>query len=193
MFDMPDALPRALADYLATSAGQYMTHDATYFSWSLAERKIYVSGNVHPDQHPTPYHEADPTWDHRDWAGLVLERQTRELAEDDLIPIDGTELAKPYARHMQYQCVVKDASRVGDSLVNGYWCWGAYHWSLDHATLNPLMLRPYSPNQPAYRSENELIARWFWTLRQATAGPRFSPRCYRCSHAGSCVCVKTVC
>ena len=59
MFSMPDALPRALADYLATSAGQYMTHDATYFSWSLADRKIYVAGNVHPDQHPSPYHEAE--------------------------------------------------------------------------------------------------------------------------------------
>jgi hypothetical protein len=32
------------------------------------------------------------------------------------------------------------------------------------------MLRPYSPNQPGYRSENDLIGRWFWTLRQATGG-----------------------
>lgn len=115
-------------------------------------------------------HLADPSWDHRDWAGAVLHQQADALAEDDLIPIDGTELAKPYARHMQHQCIVKDASRVGDPLVNGYWCWGAYHWSVEHATLNPLMLRPYSPNQPEYRSENELITRWFWTLRQATAG-----------------------
>ncbi len=32
------------------------------------------------------------------------------------------------------------------------------------------MLRPYSPNQPDYRSENELALRWMWTLREATAG-----------------------
>jgi hypothetical protein len=32
------------------------------------------------------------------------------------------------------------------------------------------MLRPYSPNQPEFRSENDLTCRWFWTLRQATAG-----------------------
>ena len=115
-------------------------------------------------------HLADASWDHRDWAGSVLHRLADAVGEDDLIPIDGTELAKPYARHMQYRCTVRDASRVGDPLVSGYWCWGAYHWDVGHDTLNPLMLRPYSPNQPDYRSENELIGRWFWTLREATAG-----------------------
>jgi len=115
-------------------------------------------------------HLADADWDHREWAAAVLELQAGAVADDDLIPIDGTELAKPYARRMQYQCTVKDASRAGDPLVNGYWCWGAYHWGVERSTLNPLMLRPYSPNQPEFRSENELTCRWFWTLRQATAG-----------------------
>ena len=115
-------------------------------------------------------HLADASWDHRDWAGAVLHQLADAVGEDDLIPLDGTELAKPYARHMQYRCTVKDASRVGDPLVTGYWCWGAYHWGVGDDTLNPLMLRPYSPNQPDYRSENELIGRWFWTLREATAG-----------------------
>ena len=71
---------------------------------------------------------------------------------------------------MQYLCTVKDASRVGDPLVNGYWCWGAYHWGVKHSTLNPLMLRPWSTMQSEFRSENELICRWFWTLREATGG-----------------------
>jgi hypothetical protein len=113
---------------------------------------------------------ADAGWDHREWAAAVLQLQADAVAEDDLIAVDGTELAKPYARRMQYRCTVKDASRVGDPLVTGYWCWGAYHWDVDRGTLNPLMLRPYSPNQPDFRSENELICRWLWTLRQATAG-----------------------
>jgi hypothetical protein len=39
-----------------------------------------------------------------------------------------------------------------------------------HGTLNPLMLRPYSQNQPDFRSENELTLRWMWTLREATGG-----------------------
>jgi hypothetical protein len=115
-------------------------------------------------------HLADEKWDHRDWAGAVLRQQADEVEEDDLIPLDGTELAKPYARRMQYLCTVKDASRVGDPLVNGYWCWGAYHWGVGHNTLNPLMLRPWSTMQPQFRSENELICRWFWTLREATGG-----------------------
>src|SRR4051812_11498681 len=89
-------------------------------------------------------HLADAGWDHGEWAGAVLQLQAAAVGEDDLIPIDGPELAKPYARRMQYQCTVKDASRAGDPLVNGYWCWGAYHWGVGHRTLNPLMLRPYS-------------------------------------------------
>lgn len=115
-------------------------------------------------------HLADPHWDHREWAAAVLAEQARHVKDDDLIPLDATELAKPYARKMQYECTVRDASRPGDPLVTGYWCWGAYHWGVRRDTLNPLMLRPYSPRQPGYRSENDLILRWMWTLREATAG-----------------------
>jgi hypothetical protein len=115
-------------------------------------------------------HLGDEQWDHRDWAGAVLHHLADTVEEDDLLPLDGTELAKPYARHMQYVSTVKDASRVDDPLVNGFWCWGAYHWSPTHDTLNPLMLRPWSTLQPRFLSENDLIIRWMWTLREATAG-----------------------
>jgi hypothetical protein len=113
---------------------------------------------------------ADRSWSHREWAAGVLRLATEEIEDDDLIPIDGTELAKPYARRLEYQCTVRDASRVGDPLVSGYWCFGAYLWRPEHARLAPLMLRPYSPNQPGFLSENALFSRWFWTLREATAG-----------------------
>jgi hypothetical protein len=115
-------------------------------------------------------HLADPDWDHREWATAVLRFRAEDVEEDDLIPIDPTELAKPYARHMQYQCTVRDASRVGDPLVEGYWCFGAYHWQPETSSLSALMLRPYSPNQPGYRSENDLAEQWFHNLRQATGG-----------------------
>jgi len=115
-------------------------------------------------------HLSDPNWNHGEWAATVLAEQARHVEDDDLIPMDGTELAKPYARRMQYLCTVRDASRLGDPLVNGYWCWGAYHWGVEQGTLNPLMLRPYSTRQPRYMSENDLILRWMWTLREATAG-----------------------
>lgn len=115
-------------------------------------------------------HLADPRWDHRDWAARILHEQTRQIEDDDLIPIDGTELAKPYARKMQYQDTIRDASRPGDPLVPGYWCWGAYHWQPERNVLRPLMLRPYSTHQPRYRSENDVWTQFFWTLRQATGG-----------------------
>jgi len=115
-------------------------------------------------------HLSDPSWDHRPWAAAVLQYLADAVEEDDLVPLDGTELAKPYARKMQYFCTIKDASRVGQPLVNGYWCWGAYHWKPPFHSLSPLMLRPWSTGQPGFLSENDLIGGWFCSLRQATAG-----------------------
>src|SRR3954470_9705687 len=43
----------------------------------------------------------DKRWDHHEWASRVLELQARELGDLSLVPIDATELAKPYARKMQ--------------------------------------------------------------------------------------------
>lgn len=37
---------------------------------------------------------------------------------------------------MQYANTIRDASRVGDPLVNGYWCLGAHHWKPGHSSLS---------------------------------------------------------
>jgi len=113
---------------------------------------------------------ADPHWDHREWAAGVLHLQTLAIQADDLIPLDATDLAKPYARVMQYRCTVQDASEPGDPLVVGYWCFGAYHWQPEGDVLSALMLRPYSQNQPYFLSENDLWKKSFRTLREATDG-----------------------
>jgi hypothetical protein len=115
-------------------------------------------------------HLSDRNWNHGEWAAAVLQHLADAVEEDDLIPLDETDLAKPYARRMQYVNTVRDASRPGEVLVNGYWCFGAYHWKPRPSSLSPLMLRPWSTLQPYFRSENDLMDRWFWTLRQATAG-----------------------
>ena len=115
-------------------------------------------------------HFASRKWDHRDWANAILARQVRALRPDDLLPLDGTELAKPYARHLQYQCTVQDASRPGDPLVQGFWVWGAYLWQPGRRSLRPVMLRPYSQNSPDFRSENHCWEQYAWMLRQATGG-----------------------
>src|SRR3954451_2772440 len=43
-------------------------------------------------------HLSDGSGDRRDWAGEVLHLLAGEVADDALLPLDGTELAKPYAR-----------------------------------------------------------------------------------------------
>lgn len=42
---MSETLPKVIADYLQTTAGQIMLEGATWFRWDLAERKVMVSGN----------------------------------------------------------------------------------------------------------------------------------------------------
>ena len=115
-------------------------------------------------------HLADSHWDHTLWARAILAEQTRHIHSDDLIPIDATELAKPYSRHLEYLCTVRDASRPGAPLVPGYWCFGAYHWQRQQRILNPLMLCPYSTRQPYFRSENDTWRQRLGQLRQATQG-----------------------
>jgi len=116
------------------------------------------------------HHLRSRKWDHRDWAAAILARQVADLAEDDWIAMDGTELAKPYARSMEYQGIVKDSSRVNDPLVAGYWVWGAYLWQPESQRLRPLMLQPYSQNQPGFVSENDCWGRYSWELRKVTEG-----------------------
>lgn len=110
---------------------------------------------------------ANPKWDHREWMAAVLGYLADRVEADDLIAIDGTDLAKPYARNMQWQCIVQDASRRDKPLVPGYWCFGAYAWKDPSQQLHSLLLRPWSQDSPDFISENALIDRWFWSLHQA--------------------------
>jgi len=137
---------------------------------NAARRVAHTPGQLSRTVDRLSEHRADPRWDHREWAAAVLQLQADPIEDLDLIPIDPTELAKPYARHMEYQCTVRDASRVGDPLVTGYGCFGVDHWQPDASCLSTVMLRSYSPNQPGFLSENDLFGQWFWSLKQATAG-----------------------
>lgn len=51
---MSTTLPKAVADYLETPAGQYMTQGASYFVWWISQRKISVSGNSRPNGPTAP-------------------------------------------------------------------------------------------------------------------------------------------
>jgi len=121
-------------------------------------------------------HLADKQVDHHDWLKTLWSYQGSFVGDLDPIAIDATELAKPFARQMEYQCIVRDASgraKAGghdDPLVPGYWVLGAYHWQEKGRILSPLLLVPYSPNMPEFISENDCWQKAFYQLREATCG-----------------------
>jgi hypothetical protein len=124
-------------------------------------------------------HLADPRADDLGWRKSLLAYQGGFVEELDVVAIDATELAKPYAREMEYQCTVLDSSikiKAGmqgqgrQPLVPGYWVLGAYHWQEKPRILSPLLLMPYSQETPEFLSENDCWQKGFFALRQATGG-----------------------
>ncbi len=119
---------------------------------------------------------SDPKVDHHPWLKRLWAYQAGFVKELDPIAIDATELAKPYARHMEHQCLVRDASgkaKAGGEeapLVPGYWVLGAYHWQEQGRILSPLMLVPYSQTMPGFKSENDCWQKAFYDLKAATEG-----------------------
>src|SRR5258706_14205268 len=67
-------------------------------------------------------HLSDESWDHRAWAAAVLGQQAAPGGDDDLIPLDGTEPAKPHPPPMQYSCPIKAASPIRDPPGTGDRC-----------------------------------------------------------------------
>ena len=65
----------------------------------------------------------------------------RRLNIDSLFIVDLTDLAKPYARKMEYLAFVRDGDK--DCLVPGYWCMEVYCLDKD-GIIWPVILWPYS-------------------------------------------------
>lgn len=124
-------------------------------------------------------HLSDHKADDLAWRKSLLAYQGGFVGELDVVAIDATELAKPYARQMEYQCTVLDSSikikagmhgKEQRPLVPGYWVLGAYHWQEKPRILSPLLLMPYSQELPEFLSENDCWQKGFFALRQATGG-----------------------
>lgn len=143
---------------------------------NAARRYCRTAGALHAAGKRLSARLADARVNHRPWLGRLWAYQSSFVKELDPIAIDATELAKPYARHMQYQCTVRDASgraragRQEEPLVPGYWVLGAYHWQEQGRILSPLMLVPYSQTLPGFKSENDCWQRAFHYLKAATGG-----------------------
>ena len=78
------------------------------------------------------------------------------VAPDTALILDLTDLARPRARRMPYQALVRDGSE--GKLVTGYWCIEAYAYLPDKRVL-PLAMEVYGIDDPAVGSENRQIER----------------------------------
>jgi hypothetical protein len=159
---------RELVEGMVWGSSVQLTH--------AARRYCGAAGALHAAGKRLSAHLSDTRVDHHPWLKGLWAYQARFVQELDPIAIDATELAKPYARHLQYQCIVRDASgkaKAGGQdapLVPGYWVLGAYHWQERGRMLSPLMLVPYSQNLPDFKSENDCWQKAFCDLKQATHG-----------------------
>lgn len=158
----PARVARELAAGVVFTGSVQLTNAARIFAKTTAQLERGVERMSH--------HWADPRWDHRPLCDQLLRQQAQDLDDDTLIPIDLTDLAKPYARCMQYLAIVRDASDPEGRKVRGYWCFEAYRFEATGEHLTPMMLFPFTPNQPGFRSENQVLREAFWPIRQATGG-----------------------
>ncbi|MHC4784312.1 MAG: hypothetical protein ACYTE0_14910 [Planctomycetota bacterium] len=87
------------------------------------------------------------------WANYLCLLQ-RRVKINSLFIVDLTDLAKPYARKMEYLALVRDADK--DRLVQGYWCMEVYCLDKD-GIIWPVVLWPYSLQADGRLSENAQI------------------------------------
>ena len=108
-----------------------------------------------------------PGWWQDAVRGCLLHHGAGQVRRDDLIAVDISDLAKPYARRLQYLDLVHDGSRK--TIVPGYWLYEAWHIGRDGQPL-PLQLFAYSTREPEFVSENREWLNGLWPLMRALGG-----------------------
>lgn len=76
------------------------------------------------------------------------------ITDDTPIILDLSDLAKPYARQMDYLATVRDGSR--GELVKGYWLVELYA-SVNHSSPVPVLIEPFSHNEPESAGQNPVV------------------------------------
>jgi len=99
----------------------------------------------------------------------VLRQAAPRIGRDTLLIIDPSDVAKKYAKKMEYLATVRDGS--AHELAQGYWTLHVMGTWVDSDTLVPLYQRLYSADAPDFVSENEEILRAVDAVR-AKAGDR---------------------
>jgi len=85
--------------------------------------------------------------------------------DDTPIILDLSDLAKPYAKKMDYLATVRDGST--GKLINGYWLLEAYA-SLSHKNPVPILLEPFSHQEPDSPGQNPIILKGLDRIFQIT-------------------------
>jgi hypothetical protein len=107
-------------------------------------------------------------WDHQQVLEQYQKAWGQHVQPDTPLIVDLCDLARPRARRMKYLALVRDGSDEG-RLVNGYWCLEVYaYWG--RGCLSPMLLHPYSSEDPAVLSENAEILKRVDQVLHASQG-----------------------
>ena len=89
--------------------------------------------------------------------GNVLREAAGRITEESLLVIDPSDIAKKYAKKMEYLATVRDGSE--GTLAQGYWTMHVIGTQVDSKQIVPLYQRLYSAEAPEFVSENAEILR----------------------------------
>jgi hypothetical protein len=167
---------RFLKPFLQDLSGSAQRLVGELFQGMLASGRCLLSeiGRQIEDHTTLPHREKrfsrglnHPGWWEEALCRRLLQHGAAQVGREDLVAVDLSDLAKPYARRMEYLDRIRDASR--NTFTLGYWLYEAWHVD-GHGQPRPLQLRPYSTQHPEFVSENQEWLSGLWDLMDALEG-----------------------
>ena len=109
-------------------------------------------------------------YDFRTLAEAQARRNCAQVGDEHVIALDGGDISKPYAEHLECLARVRDGSK--NLVTNGYGLISAVAVQPMGRDKNPLplLLRPYSPAEEGFRSEPHELHEAIEDLHQWTGG-----------------------
>lgn len=98
--------------------------------------------------------------------GNLLRLASDRVGRDTLLILDPSDLAKPYAKRMEYLATVRDGS-TGE-MRRGYWYCQVVATEVSGEGIVPLVQRVWSADAPGFVSENRQLLRIMDTVMDAT-------------------------
>ena len=102
-------------------------------------------------------------------ASALVHDGAQWIKADTVLAIDISDIAKQYARKMEYLATVRDGSARGE-LTKGYWLLGVVGADVRGDRLTPLLMDLYSQEADDFESENARILSAIDRVRLATRG-----------------------